>query len=203
MSTVIDQVKTQILSMKDHVYLRCDFNVLGNRSLINRALKCLVSEYKLLHVSHGIYVKANAKVSLEKLGYIIRKRLGKNPDRVITIGSSTIHIGKTITLKNSHTHLDQFKLKMAKAVIEQFSIAQIRKSSLKNLAHWRSIGSWCSAYAEWENIMRHGQDETIIYLMTSEEEPANRLRQSPPFVGLLLQDQINELRNSKFKPIIN
>jgi len=34
--------------------------------------------------------------------------------------------------------------------------------------------------------------------MTSEdEEPANRLRQSPPFVGLLSQDQVNELCNLK------
>lgn len=192
MSTPIEQVKTQILSMKDHVNLRYDFNGLGNRGLINRALKCLVSEYKLLHVSHGIYVKANTKVSLEKLGYIIRKRLGKNPDRVITIGSSTIHIGKLITIKDPHKHLDQIKLRMAKAVVEQFPIEQIRKASLENLAHWKSIGSWCSAYAEWENIMRHEQDETIIYLMTSEdEEPCNRLRQSPPFVGLLLRDEIN------------
>ncbi|MDP3742922.1 MAG: hypothetical protein Q8Q76_01100 [Methylotenera sp.] len=198
MSTRINQVKVQILSMKEHVYMRSDFNDLGNRTLVNRALKSLVAECKLFHASQGIYVKTNTKISLEKLGYIIRKRLGKNPNRIIVIGRSTIHVSKTITLKNSHTHLDQIKLRMAKAVVEQFSVEYIRKESLENLAHWRSIGSWCSANTEWEDIMRHGQDETIIYLMTSEdEEPANRLRQSPPFVGLLSQDQVDELCNFK------
>lgn len=96
--------------------------------------------------------------------------------------------------------LDRLKLNLAQVVLKNHSIEKIRESSLAAMARWRSIGSWCSGYTEWQNIMENSSDEYIRFVMTSEqEEPCNRLRQSPPYVDLITEEQMaclhRELRN--------
>ena len=47
------------------------------------------------------------------------------------------------------------------------------------------MGTWVSAHDEWRALMEHGTEEEIIAVMTRTDERCNRLRQSPPYVGLV------------------
>lgn len=199
----IDKIKANILSRKEKVFLRRDFNELGNRGMVSCALRSLVNESSLLHAGSGIYIKSDFSWSTEKIANVIRNRLGNRVNRTLLIGVTKVHIGKTITIFNASERLNKFKLRIAQTVLEHYSIDEIREVSLKNLAHWKAIGSWCSANDEWQNIMLHGSDDEIIFMMTSEiEEPANRLRQSAPYVGLLSEQQMNSLRQKLRDPYL-
>lgn len=199
----IDQIKANILSRNEKVFLRRDFNELGNRGQVSRALRNLVIESVLQHVGSGIYIKSDVTWPLSKTTNVIRNRLGDRVNRTLLIGVAKVHIGKTITIFSASDRLNKFKLRVAQAVLEHYSTDEIREVSLKNLAHWKAIGSWCSANDEWQNIMLHGSDDEIIFIMTSEiEEPANRLRQSAPYVGLLSEQQMNSLRQKLRDPYL-
>ncbi|QYG02517.1 hypothetical protein [Massilia sp. NP310] len=96
-------------------------------------------------------------------------------------------------LLNQHDKIDRFKLLSSKDILAKFELATIRARSLSNLDRWNSNGVWCSAHDEWRTLMQSGSDEEIILAMTDPGENANRLRQSPPYVGLLSQERRNEL----------
>lgn len=58
MSTVLQLVKRRIINAKDSpVFLRCDFNDLGNYRQIGRALRTLVEKGVVLRVGYGVYIK--------------------------------------------------------------------------------------------------------------------------------------------------
>lgn len=96
---------------------------------------------------------------------------------------------------NASVRLDKLKLMFSTAILERHSIAEIRKKGLENLARWKSQGVWNSGYEEWQKALQAAPDDHITYLMTStDEEPANRLRQSPPYVGLLTQAEVEAIR---------
>lgn len=98
---------------------------------------------------------------------------------------------------NASVRLDKLKLMFSTAILERHSIAEIRKKGLENLARWKSQGVWNSGYEEWQKVLQAAPDEYIAYLMTStDEEPANRLRQSPPYVGLLTQTEVEAIRSA-------
>jgi hypothetical protein len=59
----------------------------------------------------------------------------------------------------------------------------VKKKTYKVSSPWRTQGTWCSAYGEWEALMRNGSDQEVIAAMTGPDENANRLRQSPPYAG--------------------
>jgi len=69
----------------------------------------------------------------------------------------------------------------------------IRAHSLANLHRWREAGAWVSAYDEWADILRSGDDGALFAAMLGRDERANRLRQSPPYVGLLPRDEVAKL----------
>lgn len=94
--------------------------------------------------------------------------------------------------RNTHDVLDEHKRKLAAAVATQFSANAIRAHSLANLHRWRKAGAWVSAYDEWADILR-GDDGALFAAMLSRDERANRLRQSPPYVGLLPRDEVAKL----------
>lgn len=82
-----------------------------------------------------------------------------------------------------HDVLDEKKRRRAIYILEKVSLEEIRETSLTTLARWKSQGTWCSAYSEWEELMREGSDEAIINAMTGLDQNSNRLRQSPPYAA--------------------
>jgi Arc/MetJ-type ribon-helix-helix transcriptional regulator len=97
-------------------------------------------------------------------------------------------------VKNDQSKLDEMKLSRAKMVISRFRIDQIREKSLSNLARWKSQGVWCSAYDEWTRLMESGDDIEVMESMVGMSENSNRLRQSPPYVGMMDKKELDGIR---------
>lgn len=93
--------------------------------------------------------------------------------------------------------LDQFKLRAARHIVQAVDMTQIRAMSLANLDRWNAAGVWCSAHDEWRTLMAAGSDAEVIAAMTGEDEKSNRLRQSPPYTGILDLDTVFALRYPK------
>ena len=93
----------------------------------------------------------------------------------------------------THERLDQLKRTLALAVVRRFTPQEIRAQSLANLHRWKNQGAWVSAYDEWQNLIESGDDGALFAAMLGHDERANRLRQSPPYVGLLPRDEVRKL----------
>jgi antitoxin component of MazEF toxin-antitoxin module len=89
--------------------------------------------------------------------------------------------------------MDELKRSIALAVVRDFTPAQIRAQILANLHRWRKQGAWVSAYDEWRNIARRGDDGELFAAMLGHDDTATRLRESMPFVGLLPQSEVRRL----------
>ena len=89
--------------------------------------------------------------------------------------------------------LDELKRSIALAVVRDFTAAQIRAQILANLYRWRKQGAWVSAYDEWGDIARRGDDRELFAAMLGQDDTATRLRESMPFVGLLPQSVVRRL----------
>jgi hypothetical protein len=96
-------------------------------------------------------------------------------------------------LRSAHQELDELKRLLALAVVRQCTPREIRAQSLANLHRWKKQGSWVSAYDEWEDILDRGNDGELFAAMLGRDEESNRLRQSPPYVGLLSRDEVRRL----------
>lgn len=96
-------------------------------------------------------------------------------------------------MRNSQDYLDYRKLLIARACLQSVEIQKIREKSLSNLDRWNANGTWCSAHDEWRELMIHGSDAEIIAVMTGLDQNSNRLRQSPPYVGLIGQDVVQQI----------
>lgn len=88
-------------------------------------------------------------------------------------------------MKNEHEYIDEFKRRIAIAVLRAADINVIREKSLANMNRWEARGAWESAHDEWRAIMTNGTDADIIAVMTSRDQKANRLRQSSPYIGIV------------------
>jgi hypothetical protein len=84
---------------------------------------------------------------------------------------------------------------LAPAVVRQFTPREIRAQSMANLHRWKKQGSWVSAYGEWEAILDGGSDGELLAALLGRDEDSNRLRQSPPHVGLLARDEVRRLND--------
>ncbi|HET7539924.1 MAG TPA: hypothetical protein VFK05_08630 [Polyangiaceae bacterium] len=93
----------------------------------------------------------------------------------------------------AHEALDELKRRLAAAVTARCSAHEIRARSLANLHRWKRNGAWVSAYDEWQSILQSGDDGELFAAMLGRDERANRLRQSPPYVGLLPRDEVRKL----------
>jgi antitoxin component of MazEF toxin-antitoxin module len=93
----------------------------------------------------------------------------------------------------SHEVLDTLKRRLAAAIVAEFSANQIRAQSLANLHRWKASGAWVSAYDEWLRILESGGDGELYATMLGTDERSNRLRQSPPYVGLLSREEVRRL----------
>ncbi len=96
-------------------------------------------------------------------------------------------------LASSHDALDELKRRLAAAVTAHCTANQIRSHCLANLHRWRQSGAWVSAYDEWHAILTTGDDGALFATMLGRDERSNRLRQSPPYVGLLPREEVRRL----------
>jgi antitoxin component of MazEF toxin-antitoxin module len=94
---------------------------------------------------------------------------------------------------SAHETLDELKRRLAAAIVARFTSAEIRAQGLANLHRWESTGAWVSAYDEWRTILQAGDDGALFAAMLGRDERANRLRQSPPYVGLLPREEVQRL----------
>jgi antitoxin component of MazEF toxin-antitoxin module len=93
----------------------------------------------------------------------------------------------------SKDDLNQLRLARAAAIIREFSPREIRAKGLANLHRWKAHGAWVKAYDEWEEILRDPDDGRLFAAMLGRDEHSVRLRQSPPYVGLLSPEQVKAM----------
>jgi len=93
----------------------------------------------------------------------------------------------------AHEMLDELKRKLALAVVDRYSPNLIRAQGLANLHRWKQSGVWVSAYDEWERVLLSQNDGELLAAMLGRDERSNRLRQSPPYVGLLPREEVRRL----------
>lgn len=193
-TTLIDKVREKITASKEQVFLRRDFDPLGEYRQVSRALLRLQSEYIIIHAGHGVYTTPKIARKPELVVKSLTKKLGIRVNRRLKLGGVRVYMNKTVRIESSQQRLDRIKLLMAQHVMQLNSIEKIRKSSLKTLSRWRNQGVWNPGCAEWERILNHGSDNVIRQIMSSEiEEPCNRLRQSAPYVDLLNDAYVQRL----------
>jgi antitoxin component of MazEF toxin-antitoxin module len=112
-------------------------------------------------------------------------------------GDSLELVGKSIRPVRSgacsHEVLDELKRRIAAAVTARCTANEIRAQSLANLHRWKKGGAWVSAYDEWLEILQCGDDGELFATMLGRDERSNRLRQSPPYVGLLPREEVRRL----------
>ncbi len=184
--SVKDKLKAKVRASKASVFLRADFAHLGHSRQISRALSELESERILVRAGYGVYTRPVAEVVIDQLVAAVKARLGRRVNRLVTFGETTVQLGvRSKGRQNAQSQLDSFKLELAQAVLRAVDMATLRRRSLANLERWRENGSWCSAFAEWQELMASGSDAEVVAAMTGSDETANRLRQSAPYVGLL------------------
>jgi antitoxin component of MazEF toxin-antitoxin module len=94
---------------------------------------------------------------------------------------------------SSHEVLDELKRKLAAEVASRFSTKLIRAHSLGNLHRWQKSGVWGPVYAEWRTLLEDANDGELFAAMLGRDEHSNRLRQSPPYVGLLPREVVRRL----------
>jgi antitoxin component of MazEF toxin-antitoxin module len=93
----------------------------------------------------------------------------------------------------SQAALDELKRRLAVAVTARCTAREIRAQSLANLHRWKLSGAWIPAYDEWLQILESGSDGELFATMLGRDERSNRLRQSPPYVGLLPRAEVQRL----------
>ena len=99
-------------------------------------------------------------------------------------------IGKSTS---AHEVLDELKRKLAAEIASRFTPKLIRAHSLGNLHRWQRNGVWGPVYAEWQTLLEDTNDGKLFAAMLGRDEHSNRLRQSPPYVGLLPREVVRRL----------
>ncbi|HTM45196.1 MAG TPA: AbrB/MazE/SpoVT family DNA-binding domain-containing protein [Polyangiaceae bacterium] len=92
-----------------------------------------------------------------------------------------------------HNILDEIKRKIALAVVTRCTANLIRAHSLANLRRWKQAGVWIRAYDEWHSILERNDDGELFSVLLGRDERSNRLRQSPPYVGLLPREEVSAI----------
>src|SRR5258705_8713548 len=93
----------------------------------------------------------------------------------------------------SHESLDELKRRIASAVVARCTPKQIRAHGLANLHRWKASGGWGAAYDEWADILRDPDEGVLFSAMLGRDQRSVRLRQSPPYVGLLPREEVRKL----------
>lgn len=182
--TIIQRVRAYIEAAPTQTFLRRDFAHFGSARQLSRCLVALQDEGLIVRAGRGLYLRPDI-MTIEAAVRAIRDRLGRRARRLVMISGVTVALGDTSERPNRQTLLDAKKLASATRVVQCCTVDQIRRKSLENIKRWNSKGTWVSAHDEWRALMECGTDQEIIAVMTGTDERSNRLRQSPPYVGLV------------------
>lgn len=182
--TITQRVRAYIEMAPTQTFLRRDFAHFGSVRQVSRCLSALLYDGLIVRAGQGLYLREDL-TTIEAALSAIRDRLGRRARRLVVISGVTVAIGETRARPNQQTVLDAKKLASAKRVVQCCTVDQIRRKSLENLRRWNSNGTWVSAHDEWRLLMEHGTDQEVIAVMTGTDQRSNRLRQSPPYVGLV------------------
>jgi len=141
---------------------------------------CMKLVLRRIGSSLGIIVP---KTSLQMWGIGEGDYLELNERGIRPIGKST----------SAHEVLDELKRKLAAEIASRFTPKLIRAHSLGNLHRWQRNGVWGPVYAEWQTLLEDTNDGKLFAAMLGRDEHSNRLRQSPPYVGLLPREVVRRL----------
>lgn len=190
--TLKERLKKSIAASSKDVFLRSDFDHLGNYRHLSRALRDLAGEQVLVRAGYGVYRRP--PVAIEQVIGAVRTRLGRRVRRHVEVDGSTVLVGSVAKkCRNAQDDLDGRKLRMAQAILRECTLADIRKRSLDNLRRWNELGVWVSAHDEWRQLFESGTDEEVIAVMTGTDQKSNRLRQSAPYTGLLDWEKLEKI----------
>jgi hypothetical protein len=193
MQTLKQRLIEQIKLSPQQVFLRKDFEQFGTYRQLSRVLGELQDDEVVVRAGYGVYMRPEM-TAVETVVSKVRERLGRRVKRHITISGITIVLGESGRERpNKQTELDDRKLRTAKRVLELCTLNQIRRKSLSNIKRWVDKGTWVSALDEWRLLMENGSDEELVAVMTGTDQRSNRLRQSPPYVGLLDPEQMERV----------
>ncbi|MBY0242131.1 MAG: hypothetical protein K2X55_22750 [Burkholderiaceae bacterium] len=146
----------------------------------------------VVRVGYGVYLRPTL-TDVDSGVSQVRRRLGRRVRREVTINGVTVQLGMPSTALNKQDVQDRRKLTMAQRIIEHFPLTVIRQRSLENMDRWQTNGVWVSAFDEWRALMTEGSDAQVLAVMTGEDQTSNRLRQSAPYVGLLMQTEVEAI----------
>lgn len=191
--TITQSIRACIEAAPARIFLRRDFAHLGSARQLSRALAVLQGEGFVVRAGYGVYLCPNV-MTLEAAVCAVRDRLGYRAKRLVTISGVTVALGESSDGPNRQTLLDAKKLATAARVVQSCTVDEIRRKSLANIERWNSKGTWVSAHDEWRLLMERGTDQEIIEVMTGTDERCNRLRQSPPYVGLVEPVDMNAIK---------
>src|SRR6185436_7373234 len=94
---------------------------------------------------------------------------------------------------NGHDALDEQKRRLAAAIATRYTPREIRAHGLANLHRWKSAGAWVSAYGEWKDILENPDDGPLFAALLGRDEDSARLRQSPPYAGMLSPEEVRRI----------
>lgn len=192
--SVAEKMRDAIRTSTDEVFLRSTFAQLGAPRQVSRALRVLQAENLIQRLGYGVYAKPEVSGEVDTTIKVLKAKLGKRVARTLTIGTQTVRLGPQNThVRNAQSDLDVVKLRLAEEIVSLFPIEKIRERGLANLARWESNGVWVSAYDEWRELLTKGSDDEVRSIMLGHDDDANRLRQSPPYTGLLPQDIVRKI----------
>lgn len=142
-----------------------------------------------------------SKIAKNKLGEVFRMAQAE-PVEITHHGKPTVYVVSRAEFSRlqkpafHHATLDLIKLRIAAEVIARFPLDQIRHHSLANLDRWASNDVTSQVYDEWRAILESRDDQRLLSCMLGNDDESNRLRQSPPYVGMLDQDSVLAIKEA-------
>jgi antitoxin component of MazEF toxin-antitoxin module len=167
----------------------------SGQGVLAAASEAALASCRSVITRYNSLVKLTVRSVGNSLGIIIPKStldewgVGRG-DELELVGRS---IRPTRRSGSSQGALDELKRNLAAAVTARCSAHEIRAHSLANLHRWKQNDAWVSAYDEWQRLLESGSDGELFATMLGRDEHANRLRQSPPYVGLLPLGEVKRL----------
>lgn len=140
-----------------------------------------------------------SKIAKNRLGEVFRMAMAE-PVEITHHGKPTVYVVSKADFErlrspfSDHGNLDRIKFRIATEVVARFPLDQIRHKSLANLDRWAAKGVTGQVYDEWRAILESGDDHALLRAMLSSDEDGNRLRQSPPYVGMLDQELVMQMK---------
>jgi len=95
----------------------------------------------------------------------------------------------------SHQWIDLVELAMHRAIARKIRREpKLFRRANRTLARWQRARGACSANSrEWKQILRDNDIETVLRILTRENDESQRLRSTAPFCDILTQDEVEAI----------